>query len=394
MGNSSLDRISVSFGTETISTTSIEANFTQNIDASVCSDTEQLVLSMKQANNEISVAVEDHNRVIDLRAGEFAGVIHVDGGGSGGTTNYNNLTNRPTINGVLVSGNKTSGDYYIILQDTTAGWNNNSSLITRNGTIYVYTDHELVNGHYKAGIKIGDGTSYLIDMPFINDATFNYSDLTNKPVLNNVIVQGNKTIADYGIVLQDTTSGWSSRGSMASSEGTIYVYLDGDGANKPLIKVGDGHTAISSLPFVGGSNSGSGGTSDYTDLTNKPTINNVTLIGNKTTADLGIVLSDTTANWNNQSSLITTENTIYVYRDFKTIDNGNGTYSIFPGIKIGDGTSYLIDMPFADGEDPRLIAHIANNTIHVTAAEKEFWNNKWRGYITELSPENLVFTTN
>ena len=33
---------------------------------------------------------------------------------------------------------------------------------------------------------------------------------------------------------------------------------------------------------------GSGGTSDYTDLTNKPSINNVTLIGNKTSSDLGL----------------------------------------------------------------------------------------------------------
>lgn len=34
--------------------------------------------------------------------------------------------------------------------------------------------------------------------------------------------------------------------------------------------------------------SGGGGTSDYTDLTNKPSINSVTLSGNKTSADLGI----------------------------------------------------------------------------------------------------------
>lgn len=35
------------------------------------------------------------------------------GGGSGGTTNYNDLTNKPQINGVEVSGNKTSADYKI-----------------------------------------------------------------------------------------------------------------------------------------------------------------------------------------------------------------------------------------------------------------------------------------
>lgn len=35
-----------------------------------------------------------------------------------------------------------------------------------------------------------------------------------------------------------------------------------------------------------------GGTGDYTDLTNKPSINNVTLSGNKTTSDLGISYND------------------------------------------------------------------------------------------------------
>lgn len=40
------------------------------------------------------------------------------------------------------------------------------------------------------------------------------------------------------------------------------------------------------------STGGSGGTSDYTELTNKPKINNVELSGNKTTSDLGIVIPD------------------------------------------------------------------------------------------------------
>lgn len=37
-----------------------------------------------------------------------------------------------------------------------------------------------------------------------------------------------------------------------------------------------------------GGGSGSGGTTDYNDLTNKPSINGITLTGNKTSIDLGI----------------------------------------------------------------------------------------------------------
>ncbi len=40
------------------------------------------------------------------------------GGGGGGTTNYNDLNNKPTLNGVEISGNKTSADYKISAQVT------------------------------------------------------------------------------------------------------------------------------------------------------------------------------------------------------------------------------------------------------------------------------------
>lgn len=49
----------------------------------------------------------------------------------------------------------------------------------------------------------------------------------------------------------------------------------------------------------------SSGSDDYTDLTNKPSINNVTLSGNKTTADLGIVIPTKTSDLTNDSGFIT-----------------------------------------------------------------------------------------
>lgn len=106
------------------------------------------------------------------------------------------------------------------------------------------------------------------------------------------------------------------------------------------------------------------------------------------------ILRGTTAYWNAQASLTADANTIYIYTDHSTVDNGDGTYTIYPAIKIGDGTSYLIDMPFVNGDlDETIQNHIQDSTVHVTAAEKDFWNNKWRGYIENASPENLVFTT-
>ena len=40
------------------------------------------------------------------------------GGGGAGTTNYNDLTNKPTLNGVEISGDKTSADYKISAEIT------------------------------------------------------------------------------------------------------------------------------------------------------------------------------------------------------------------------------------------------------------------------------------
>ena len=53
----------------------------------------------------------------------------------------------------------------------------------------------------------------------------------------------------------------------------------------PVINTVDSNGAPTSYRPGSG---GGGGTSDYTDLTNKPSINNVTLSGNKTAADLGL----------------------------------------------------------------------------------------------------------
>ena len=115
---------------------------------------------------------------------------------------------------------------------------------------------------------------------------------------------------------------------------------------------------------------------DY--IKNKPVIN-------------GNVLSNTTAGWNSQPSLISTLNTIYVYTDHHTeIDTHGNTINI-PGVKIGDGQAYLIDMPFTDME---VTQHIEDTSIHVSSAEKEFWNNKVSMYQSQANPENLIFTTN
>ena len=102
-------------------------------------------------------------------------------------------------------------------------------------------------------------------------------------------------------------------------------------------------------------------TGDYRSLNNTP------------------VHQKTTAEWNAEPNLIAEYRNIYIYLDYWNVD-GVAT----PAIKIGDGTSYLIDLPTVNG-------------LSVSEAEKLFWNNKITCYLVAIDEEdihenNLVFS--
>ena len=94
--------------------------------------------------------------------------------GGSGTSNYNSLSNKPKINDVELNGNKTSNDLSLqekLVSGTNIKTINNQSLLG-NGNITI-----------EGG---GSGTS-------------NYNSLSNKPKINNVELNGNKTNEDLGI---------------------------------------------------------------------------------------------------------------------------------------------------------------------------------------------------
>ena len=132
--------------------------------------------------------------------------------------------------------------------------------------------------------------------------------------------------------------------------------------------------------------------SDYNKLNNKPSINSVVLEGALTAKDLGLgkVFYDTKENWDTQRTLIAEEGVIYIYSNYMYIEDEGGNQIPVAGIKIGDGTSYLIDMPYISDAATYLITmHISNAGIHVTPEEKQFWNNKVSAYINHTDEECL-----
>lgn len=93
------------------------------------------------------------------------------------------------------------------------------------------------------------------------------------------------------------------------------------------------------------------------------------------------VISKTKEEWDSDPSLLTVANTIYVYTDYRTVvDPDTGEEKNIQAIKIGDGTSYLIDMPFT--------------TIGITQEDIDRWNAASTLQVSvDEDNEALIFTT-
>ena len=117
---------------------------------------------------------------------------------------------------------------------------------------------------------------------------------------------------------------------------------------------------------------------------------------------------DTTAHWNNAIGFIPMPGEVIIYDDYQTktwqeLEYGEMVTKTknIPGIKIGTGNAYVQDLGFVD-EDLRdtIMAHINNTNIHITLAEKLFWNNKvnvddaYEQIHDELEDETLIINRN
>ena len=64
-----------------------------------------------------------------------------------------------------------------VLFNTTAAWNAQVQLTSEPDTLYIYTDHQTDSqGNKIAGIKVGDGNAYLIDLPFTDAVIMEHID--------------------------------------------------------------------------------------------------------------------------------------------------------------------------------------------------------------------------
>lgn len=81
--------------------------------------------------------------------------------------------------------------------------------------------------------------------------------------------------------------------------------------------------------------------------------------------------------WQSQSTLIPRKGQIVIFEDAQMLNS-----TILANVKIGDGVTNVMDLPFlTDSLFTAFENHINNTDIHITAAERAFWNNKISGAV-------------
>ena len=254
------------------------------------------------------------------------------GSGGGGTSNYNDLTNKPSINGVMLSGNKTTSDLGITasgvgaIPSTDKGANGGVAELDSNGRVPSsqlpsFVDDVLEGtaqnvtetsaGTYSATGFILSGES----SPCVPESGKTYVDTTSNIQYRwtgtgtNFVSMGSnlalgetsstayrgdrgKTAYDHSQTTGNphgTTKGDVGLGNVPNvstndqtptftESSTRNNIASGEKLSVILGKVQKFFNDLKTVAFSG----------SYTDLTNQPQINSNTLSGNKTTSDLGI----------------------------------------------------------------------------------------------------------
>lgn len=198
------------------------------------------------------------------------GVISAVNTGGSGTTDYTDLTNKPRIGGVELTGDKTlaelgiqaEGDYLVatdlanyaqkseiptdyLTADDLAGYAQTSAIPTATS--------DLTNDSGFITNTVDNLTNYTPTSGLAAVATSgSFEDLTHKPVIPSIYILPTASTTTLGGVKVDGTT-------ITIEDGVITAHA-----------------------------TSTGGTSDYSTLTNKPQIGGVELIGNKSLSDLGI----------------------------------------------------------------------------------------------------------
>ena len=95
---------------------------------------------------------------------------------------------------------------------------------------------------------------------------------------------------------------------------------------------------------------------------------------------------DTTANWNAAVGYIPPIGEIIIYEDYMVEGDQN-----IPNFKVGDGSTYVQDLPFTASISQEVLDHINNNLIHVSSEDRNNWNHKIDCYDEVIGEELILY---
>ena len=201
--------------------------------------------------------------------------------GSGGTSDYEDLENKPQINSVTLVGNTSLDTLGIASKASVTSINTDLNILKPTAT-----SSDIGKTLIVKTVSNGKVTAY--EFGESRPGTLDYTELTNKPSINNVLLTGNRSLNDLGIASKSSVTTIENNITNINADLNILkpAATSSDIGKVPVVKsVANGH--VTEYEF----GEGGGGTTDYSDLDNKPSINNVMLTGNRSLNDLGIASS-------------------------------------------------------------------------------------------------------
>lgn len=251
-------------------------------------DSLEPVVAGKQDALEAGVNIKTINNLSLLGSGN----ITIEGGS--GTSDYTQLDNKPQINGTTLTGNKSASDLGLATSSDLSTHTGNATIhvTAADKTVWTAKQDKLTSANAGTNITITEESGIVkISSTGGTGGTTNYNDLTNKPQIGGTTLSGNKSAADLGLQSKIDAS---NKLSVALVDGAA-TSSDLAGKQNKLTSANAGtNVTITEESGVVKINAtgGSGGTSDYTQLTNKPQINSIELSGNKGASDLGLLESN------------------------------------------------------------------------------------------------------
>ena len=240
------------------------------------SDEQIIQVEQEQAEQQIDVDSVRMESDIGIRSEIIDVTINKD---------YEALTNKPSINGIELVGNKTSAQLGIVIPTNVSAFTNDAGYLTEHQDLSDYATEDYVDeavSHVSIDAYTKSETNALLAEKADSDdlsavaLSGNYNDLSNKPTIPPTVTE--QTVSDWGFTKNtgnyNKPSGGIPKSDLASavqtSLGKADTALQSYTETDPVFSASVAH-GISSSDITNWNNK-SDFSGSYNDLTNKPTI--------------------------------------------------------------------------------------------------------------------------